>query len=76
MELRDLGTGGDVIALVRRSFAQAAQMQAAMIQQLLDSGLPVPVDIGEAFEEAANLYLHVSEEISLRAVRNAPQTVG
>ena len=56
----------ELLLLVRANFAQAAQLQADLIERLLAEGHQVPPDIGEIFEDAGNLYLGLSEAISAR----------
>ena len=57
----------EVICDYFRSYLmQVIQVHGAMFEKLLSEDLDIPLELAEAFEDAANTYLEISETISER----------
>lgn len=57
----------EVICDYFRSYLmQVIQVHGAMFEKLLSEDLDIPLELAEAFEDAANTYLQISETISER----------
>jgi hypothetical protein len=56
----------DLISFVRLHLRQVVTIQHELLSRLLDEQYKVPLNLGEAFEDAGNRFLDLAEMISQR----------
>jgi hypothetical protein len=55
-----------LLELCKRHLNEVIERQQGVFDLLLAQAEPLPLEIGELFEDAANVYLRISDEISAR----------
>jgi hypothetical protein len=65
-ELKIVATGGDLTRVLRAQLRQVVSIQHELLRRLLADDGEVPLEFADAFEDAGNRMLDLSEMISRR----------